>query len=88
MTQALNRTSRTTSLTRIPSADARNRRRTVGVSPESSTGRVALITPPGESAVLSPHEARALAQQLLVMAAALDAQHQDVTPLDSRRRTG
>jgi hypothetical protein len=88
MTQAITGTRRTTSLTRIPCADACNRRRTVGLNPEPSTGRIALVTPPGESAVLSPHEARTLAQQLLVIAAALDEQHQNVTPLDSRRRTG
>lgn len=85
MTQAISGTSRIKSLTRIPCADACNRRRTVGVSPESSTGRVALVAPPGESAVMSPHEARALAHQLLVVAASLDNQHQDVTQLDSRR---
>ena len=88
MTQTTNSNSRTVSLARIPCADACNRRRTVGVSPELLTSRIALVTPPGESAVLTPHEARTLAQQLLVTAAALDGQHQNVTPLDSRRRTG
>lgn len=88
MTQAMNGISRNKSWARIPCADACNRRRTVGVLPESSTGRITLITPPGESAVLSPHEARTLAQQLLAMATALDTQHQDVTPPGSGRRAG
>ena len=87
MTQAINGISRVASQNRIPCADSCGRRRTVRVSPEPSTGRVALVTPPGESAVFSPHEARTLAQQLLVIAGALDG-HQVGAPSESTRRTG
>jgi hypothetical protein len=85
MSQPINRNK---SLTRIPCADVFGRRRTIGLNSRSSSGRIALVTPAGESAVLSPDEARTVAAHLLTMAAALDGHAADVTPLDGRRRTG
>jgi hypothetical protein len=76
------------SQTRVPCADAFNRRRTVRVLSQLSTDRIALLTPPGESAVLSPHEARTLAADLLTRAAAIDGLHKEITHLASRGQTG
>lgn len=86
MTHAIagNRMSR---LLRLPCADACNRRRVVLVSPELFTGRIAVVVPPGEAAVFSPHEARMVAQQLLVLAALFDGQHQGVTQVGVGGRT-
>lgn len=75
MTQAIDSNSRNRPLRLIPCADACNRRRTVRLSPELSTGRIALVTPPGESAVLSPHEASVLAQELLALAEWVERQY-------------
>jgi hypothetical protein len=79
MTHAINGT-RHSRLVGVPCADAGGRRRVVQVSPQRLTGRIALIIPPGESAVFSPHEARTLAQQLVILAAALDELHQGIGP--------
>ena len=79
MTHAINGT-KDSRLVGVPCADAGDRQRVVRLSPQWTTGRIALITPPGESAVFSPHEARTLAQQLLILAAALDEHHQGIRP--------
>lgn len=88
MTQAMNGRNRNQSLTYVPCTDVFGRSRTVGLNARSSKGRIALVAPPGESAVMSPDEARMLAAQLLTAAATHDSQHQEVTQLASRRRTG
>lgn len=75
MTQAISGNSPSRPLVRIPCADACNRRRTVRLGTEPSTGRIALVTPPGESAVLSPHEASTLAQELLALAERVERQY-------------
>lgn len=75
---------------RVPCADTFNRRRTIDIAPDVSTGQVVLAAPPGETAMLSPHEARTLAQRLVLMADTLDADHgqQNVTAILGRRPTG
>ncbi len=86
MTHAINGT-RTSRLVGVPCADACNRRRVVCVSPELLTSRIAVVVPPGEAAVFSPHEARTLAQQLLVLAALFDGQPLGVTQVGVGGRT-
>lgn len=74
----------------VACADTFNRRRTVGLASDTASGRVVLAAPPGETAVFSPHEARVLAQQLVFLADALDAAHDQhtVTALSGRRAAG
>jgi hypothetical protein len=71
----------------VPCTDGFNRQRAVGLWTAPTPGRVVLVAPPAEAALLSPDEARLLASHLVVFAAAVERHHDALVQL-TERRTG
>lgn len=74
--------------TRVPCTDGFNRKRSVGLWTAPSSQRVVLVAPPAEAALLSPAEARELAEHLVLMAASVERHHAALGQLAQRRHVG
>lgn len=71
-------TRRSLTQTQIPCTDGMDRRRSVGLWTAPTTGRVVLVAPPAETALLTPDQARALSQRLGELATAVEQQQAEL----------
>lgn len=76
------------SKTRVSCTDGFNRNRSVGLWTAPSSERVVLVAPPAEVALLSPTQARELAEHLVLMAGLVERHYAALGQLATRRRVG
>jgi hypothetical protein len=63
------------SQTHIACTDSFNRERSVGIWTSPTRGRVVLVAPPAETALLTPTQARELGRHLTTLAAEVESEH-------------
>lgn len=73
--------------TKLPCTDGFDRLRSLGLWTAPTTGRVVLVAPPAETALLTPAQARALSHRLSELATVVEAQHAELLRV-GRDRTG
>ncbi|WP_091371843.1 hypothetical protein [Actinokineospora alba] len=78
--------------TKLPCTDGFDRLRSVGLWTAPTSGRVVLVAPPAETALLTPAQARALSTRLDELATVVEAQHADLVRVSrdrvAQRRSG